>query len=241
MKAKTVKQSEHLIEVKGLQKSYRKGKLKTPILKGIHLNINRGESVAIIGASGAGKSTLLHIMGALDEPTVGKVYFEGQDIFQMSEDDRCRFRNRHLGFVFQFHHLLPEFTALENVMMPGLIAGRAPGELERTAKDLLAEVGLSHRFSHRPSELSGGESQRVALARALIMRPELLLADEPTGNLDSENGAMMIDLLKTMNRNFAVTLVVVTHDQKMAGIMGRVVEMRDGRIDNEVDEGDLRK
>lgn len=219
-----------ILEAKGVQKIYKKGKLKIPVLKGVTLDVHAGETLAVVGASGAGKSTLLHIMGTLDEPTVGKVYFKGKDVTSQGEDDRCRFRNRHLGFVFQFHYLLPEFTALENVMMPGLIAGRDRSVLTGEAKDLLAEVGLAHRFSHKPSELSGGESQRVALARALIMRPDVLMADEPTGNLDSENGQAMLELLLGLNRSMGVTLMVVTHDGALAKAMGRRVEMRDGRL-----------
>ncbi len=223
-------QSSALLEVKGIQKLYQKGKLKVPVLKGVNLAVKKGETIAIVGSSGAGKSTLLHIMGTLDEPTVGKVYFNGQDIFKKSEDERCYFRNRSLGFVFQFHYLLPEFSALENVMMPGMIAGMGGKTLESSAKDLLAQVGLSHRFTHKPSELSGGECQRVALARALVMRPEIVMADEPTGNLDSENSTMLMDLLLGLNRSLGVTIFVVTHDQVLAKNMDRVLEMKDGRL-----------
>ena len=222
--------SEILLEAKGIQKTFKKGKLLIPVLRGVDLSIARGESVAIVGASGAGKSTLLHILGTLEEPTAGKVMFEGKDVFAGSEDERSRFRNRHLGFVFQFHYLLPEFTALENVAMAGLIAGRHEKFLNPLAEELLTEVGLAHRLHHKPGELSGGESQRVAVARALMMKPELVLGDELTGNLDSENSNNLISLLLELNRRRGVSLVVVTHDVALAKRMSRVVEMRDGRL-----------
>ncbi|MBI3544354.1 MAG: ABC transporter ATP-binding protein, partial [Deltaproteobacteria bacterium] len=176
------------------------------------------------------KSTLLHILGTLEEPTTGKVFFENNDVFAGSEDARSRFRNRHLGFVFQFHYLLPEFTALENVMMSGMIAGRDERFLKPLAEELLTEVGLAHRLNHRPGELSGGESQRVAVARALLMKPELLLGDELTGNLDSENSNNLVSLLLDLNRRRNVSLIVVTHDMGLAKRMSRVVEIRDGRL-----------
>lgn len=223
--------SKFLLEAKGIQKHYKKGKLKISVLKGVNFSVAPQETVAIVGSSGAGKSTLLHILGTLDEPSVGKVFFKGSDIFGRSEEERCRFRNRHLGFVFQFHYLLPEFTALENVMMPGLIAGRSESTLKPEAERLLAEVGLGSRLKHRPAELSGGESQRVALARALIMKPALLLADEPTGNLDSENSAHMMALLSKLNKEHGIGVVVVTHDRVLAGSMQRTVEMKDGQLD----------
>lgn len=222
--------SEMLLEAKGIQKIFKKGKLAIPVLKGVDFSVAKGESVAIVGASGAGKSTLLHILGTLEQPTAGKVLFQGKDVFAGSEDERSRFRNRHLGFVFQFHYLLPEFTAIENVMMAGLIAGRDEKHLKPIAEALLAEVGLAHRIHHKPGELSGGESQRVAVARALLMRPDVLLADELTGNLDSENGNLLISLLLDLNRKHGVSLVVVTHDLSVAQRMARVVEMRDGRL-----------
>ncbi|MBI3555750.1 MAG: ABC transporter ATP-binding protein [Deltaproteobacteria bacterium] len=222
--------SEILLEAKGIQKTFKKGKLLIPVLRGVDFSIVRGESVAIVGASGAGKSTLLHILGTLEEPTAGKVFFEGKDVFAGSEDERSRFRNRHLGFVFQFHYLLPEFTALENVAMAGLIAGRHEKFLNPLAEELLTEVGLAHRLHHKPGELSGGESQRVAVARALMMKPELMLGDELTGNLDSENSNNLISLLLELNRRRGVSLVVVTHDVALAKKMSRVVEMRDGRL-----------
>jgi lipoprotein-releasing system ATP-binding protein len=222
--------SETVIEARGIQKTFKKGKLLIPVLRGVDLKVARGETLAIVGASGAGKSTLLHILGTLEEPTAGKVFFEGGDVFAASEDERSRFRNRHLGFVFQFHYLLPEFTAIENVMMPGLIAGRHENHLLKLAEELLTEVGLAHRLHHKPGELSGGESQRVAVARALMMKPELLLADELTGNLDSENSANLITLLLELNKRRGVSMILVTHDSGVAKRMSRVVEIQDGRL-----------
>jgi lipoprotein-releasing system ATP-binding protein len=223
-------ESEWLLEARGIQKTFKKGRLAIPVLRGVDFRVKKGETVAIVGASGAGKSTLLHILGTLEEPTAGKIYFEGKDIFHGGEEARSRFRNRHVGFVFQFHHLLPEFTALENVMMPGLIAGRHEKFLRDIAVELLTEVGLAHRLHHKPGELSGGESQRVAVARALLMKPELLLGDELTGNLDSENSGHLINLLLELNRKRGVTLVIVTHEVGLARKMSRVVEMRDGKL-----------
>lgn len=227
--------SELLLETKFLQKTFKKGKIAVPVLKGVDLKIARGETLAIVGSSGAGKSTLMHIMGTLDNPTSGKVVFYSRDkgvkdVFAISEEERCSFRNRNMGFVFQFHHLLPEFTALENVVMPGLIAGRTESSLQTEAKNLLTEVGLAQRLHHKPGELSGGECQRVAIARALMMKPEILFGDELTGNLDSENSNHLIDLLLELNQKLGVTLVIVTHDKSVASRMSRTVEIRDGRI-----------
>lgn len=222
--------SEVLLEARGIQKTFRKGKLQIPVLRGVDFSVAKGESVAIVGASGAGKSTLLHILGTLEQPSAGSVLFQGKDVFAGSEEERSRFRNRHLGFVFQFHYLLPEFTAIENVMMPGLIAGRHESYLEPQAKELLDEVGLSHRLHHKPGELSGGESQRVAVARAMLMKPEIVLGDELTGNLDSENSQNLISLLLDLNKRHGVSLVVVTHDLALAKRMSRIVEIRDGRL-----------
>jgi lipoprotein-releasing system ATP-binding protein len=219
------KSDQVLLQAQGIHMVFKKGKLSIPVLKGIDLSVYRGETLAILGASGVGKSTLLHIMGTLEEPTTGKVFFDGKEVTSTPEENKCNFRNRHLGFIFQFHYLLPEFTALENVMMPGLIAGRDQGYLKPLAEGLLQEVGLSHRIHHRPSELSGGESQRVAVARALLMKPELLLGDEITGNLDSQNSQNLIDLLLDLNRKLGVTMVFVTHDRQMASRMSRIVEV----------------
>ncbi len=203
------------------------------VLKGIDLRILQGECLAVVGPSGAGKSTLLHILGALDRPSQGKVLFRGEEVFRRPDPELARFRNRHMGFVFQFHHLLPEFTALENTAMPARIGGRSRAEAEGTARELLDAVGLSQRLSHRPGELSGGEQQRVALARALAQGPEILLADEPTGNLDHGTGEAIHRLLLDWNRRSGVTLVVVTHNRELAEAMDRIVTIVDGCIVDE--------
>jgi lipoprotein-releasing system ATP-binding protein len=219
------------MEVADLRKSYGTGQSQVDVLKGIDLQVDAGETIALVGASGAGKSTLLHILGTLDRPTSGTVRFEGDDIYKNNDAALAAFRNRTIGFVFQFHHLLSEFSALENVMMPGLIAGMNRNEVKRSAEGLLADVGLTHRLTHKPGELSGGEQQRVAIARALVLSPRLLLADEPTGNLDMKTSAGIHDLLVEFNRNRGVTLVVVTHNELLAAGMGRTVRLVDGRID----------
>ncbi len=203
------------------------------ILRGIDLDVYPGEMLAVVGASGAGKSTLLYLLGTLDLPTSGTIAYDGEDVTRYSSARLSAFRNEKLGFVFQFHHLLPEFTALENVMMPGLIRGAARAPLTRRAKELLEEVGLEGRLGHRPGEMSGGEQQRVALARALVMSPKLVLADEPTGNLDSKNSAAIQDLFFSLNERLGTTFLVVTHSSELAGRMRRVVTMRDGRIDSD--------
>jgi lipoprotein-releasing system ATP-binding protein len=219
-----------LIRAEGIRKSFFKGKAEIPVIRGVNFAIAPGEMVAITGASGVGKSTLLHILGTLEQPTAGKVYFgdKQQDIFRYSERALATFRNRTLGFVFQFHYLLPEFTALENVMMPALIAGHDRRPAEKQARDLLNFVGLSHRLEHRPAEMSGGEQQRVAIARAVILRPRLLLADELTGNLDSANSGNVMDLLVRLNQATGVSILLVTHDQELAKKMHRVLVMKDG-------------
>ena len=194
--------------------------------------------LSIVGASGAGKSTLLHILGTLDLPTSGRISYEGVDITNFQSSRLADFRNRAIGFVFQFHHLLPEFNALENVMMPGLIRGIARSEMHSRAARLLGEVGLSHRLSHRPGELSGGEQQRVALARALVMEPKLVLADEPTGNLDSKTSEAMHELFFELNRMRGVSFLIVTHSTTLAALMPRVVHMRDGMIELDERRGD---
>ncbi|KPK13709.1 MAG: ABC transporter ATP-binding protein [Myxococcales bacterium SG8_38] len=201
------------------------------VLKGIDLEIERGEMVTIVGPSGAGKSTLLHLIGTLDLPTSGRILYEGKDVTRLGSSDLAEFRNRSIGFVFQFHHLLPEFTALENVMMPGLIQGSR--RLEARARRLLDEVGLTDRLTHRPGELSGGEQQRVALARALLMEPKLVLADEPTGNLDSQTSASVQALFFDLNRRHGITFLIVTHSRDFAAMMPRQVSMKDGRIDSD--------
>jgi lipoprotein-releasing system ATP-binding protein len=228
--------SSHLVVVDNIMKSFTHEGRKVPVLKGINLTIDQGEMLSIVGPSGVGKSTLLHIIGTLDLPSKGRVIYEGQDITVYSSAKVADFRNRSLGFVFQFHHLLPEFTAIENVMMPGLIRGERRSTLEKRAKNLLEEVGLSERLTHRPGELSGGEQQRVALARALIMEPKLVLADEPTGNLDSNTGRAMHDLLFRLNQQRGTTFMVVTHSHELAERMPRVVRMRDGTIIDEPED-----
>ncbi len=222
--------SDPLIQVAGLQKSYGSGAARVEVLKGIDLAVQAGESVALVGASGAGKSTLLHLLGALDRPTAGEVRFSGEDIFRRSDQQLASFRNRSIGFVFQFHHLLPEFTALENAMMPALIGGMKRDEAKGIAADLLAAVGLAHRVTHKPGELSGGEQQRVAIARALVLSPRLLLADEPTGNLDMKTSSEIHDLFAGLRERIGITLVVVTHNEQLAARMGRIVRLVDGKL-----------
>lgn len=199
-------------------------------LRDVSLSIERGEYVSIIGASGAGKTTLLQILGTLDKPDMGVVSINGTNVFELSDDELATFRNRHIGFVFQFHQLLPEFTALENIMIPALIAKREKSEVEREAKELLSFMNLSERADHKPNELSGGEKQRVAVARALINKPDVLLADEPTGSLDSKNKEDIHRLFCRLQQKMGQTLVVVTHDMEMASGSGRIINMQDGRI-----------
>ena len=200
-----------------------------PILRGLDFEVLAGEAVCILGASGAGKSTFLHILGTLDRPTQGTVSFEGQDLFALNDADLSRFRSLKMGFVFQFHHLLSEFNALENVMIPGRIAGQSTPDCRARARHLLDYLGLSHRLAHFPSELSGGEQQRVAIARALYHQPPLLLADEPTGNLDSENSQRIQDLFFQLKDEFGLTLITVTHDVRFAARFKRNVRMADGQ------------
>jgi lipoprotein-releasing system ATP-binding protein len=218
-----------LLDVVRVEKSYGSGHARVDVLKGIDLSVAEGESIALVGVSGAGKSTLLHIMGALDRPTTGKMIFRGEDIFRRSESSLAGFRNRTIGFVFQFHHLLPEFSALENTAMPGLINGMRRADAEGRAEELLARVGLAHRLTHKPGELSGGEQQRVAIARALLLSPALLLADEPTGNLDRKTSDEVNEVLGELHRELGMTLVVVTHNEHLAARMGRIVQLVDGR------------
>ena len=219
---------DSLIEAIDVVKSFgtEAGELK--VLKGIDLTIRKGEMLGIIGASGAGKSTLLHILGALDRPTSGRVMFREKDIASLDENSLARLRNTSIGFVFQFHHLLPEFNSLENVMFPAIISGVSFPEAERKAKGLLGELGLSERIRHRPSELSGGEQQRVAVARALIQHPEIVLADEPTGNLDTSTGNELFELFLALNKEKGITFVVVTHNKSLSDRCHRVLEMADG-------------
>lgn len=206
------------------------GSYELPVLRGINLEIQRGELVAIVGASGAGKSTLLHIIGTLDKPSSGTVTFDGQDLFRMTDAQQAEFRNRRIGFVFQFHHLLAEFTALENACMPALVQRREPTAVKADATTLLTEVGLEHRLHHKPGELSGGEQQRVAMARALMQNPDLVLADEPTGNLDTHSGDGLFELMRTLNKTRGTTFVMVTHNDKLSGQADRIIHMQDGQI-----------
>ncbi len=222
-----------LIVVENLQKSFVHMGRTLQVLKGIDLTIDQGEVVAIVGKSGAGKSTLLHCIGTLDLPSSGKIKLANDELTGLSSSKLAAIRNRTIGFVFQFHHLLPEFNALENVMMPGLIQGKSQREMEGPARALLTEVGLSERVTHRPGELSGGEQQRVALARALVLSPKLLLADEPTGNLDTSTSTAMHDLFFQINEKHQTTIVVVTHNESFAKLMPRQVTMRDGKVETD--------
>ena len=222
--------SEPLVRVRGLQKSFQTGDGTIEVLRGIDFEMQPGECVAIVGSSGVGKSTLLHILGTLDHPTSGTVEFRGEDLFANSSDELARFRSDSLGFIFQFHHLLPEFDALENVMMPGLIANEPRGPLRERAIALLGEVGLSHRVEHPVGKLSGGERQRVAVARAVVREPALLLADEPTGNLDPKTGDQVLELLLELNRAHQSALVVVTHNPEIATRLGRKLILSDGCV-----------
>ena len=223
--------SDPLVTVQNVTKTFEHEGRSLQVLKGIDLEIGAGEMVTIVGPSGAGKSTLLHLIGTLDLPTEGRILYGGRDVTRLGSSDLAEFRNRSIGFVFQFHHLLPEFTALENVMMPGLIQGGR--RLENRARELLSEVGLSERLTHRPGELSGGEQQRVALARALLMQPKLVLADEPTGNLDSQTSDSVQSLIFDLNRRHGITFLIVTHSRDFAAMMPRQVSMKDGRIDSD--------
>jgi len=213
-----------------IAKTYEEGDLKTDVLSDVSFTLNRGETLAIVGASGSGKSTLLHILGGLDTLTRGEVEVEGQNLSSLSDADRGRVRNRSMGFIYQFHHLLPEFTALENVCMPLLIRGVAIAEAEKQAADLLGRVGLSKRVGHKPAELSGGERQRCAVARALVTRPAVVLGDEPTGNLDEGNAAHVYELMLELNREIGTSFILVTHDNRLAARMDRTLELHNGAL-----------
>lgn len=219
-----------IIKVTDLHKSYINGPQEVKVLRGIDLTIATGEIVLIVGPSGVGKSTLLHILGALDLPSSGEVIIGDQNINRLRSDSLARFRNQSIGFIFQFHHLLPEFTALENVLIPAMMHKTLTAEDRQYAQYLLEEVGLSHRLTHRPNELSGGEQQRVAVARALINKPHVLLADEPTGNLDKRNSQMLFELLLQLNEKLNQTLVVVTHAESLGSDGHRLIELDDGRV-----------
>ena len=200
------------------------------VLRGIDCEVNQGEIVSIVGASGSGKSTLLHILGGLDRPSLGSVEWLGKDIFMLPDDELAKLRGTHIGFVFQFHHLLPEFTALENIMIPRMIVGAGKSDAESRARDLLARVGLTERGGHKPGELSGGEQQRVAVARALANSPDIIFADEPTGNLDSVASGQLYDLIRDLNESLRQTFVIVTHNERIAGQTGRCFRMADGKL-----------
>lgn len=220
------------LEIKNLIKTFHDGDVSTQVLRGIDLSVEAGEALAIVGASGAGKSTLLHIVGTLDTPTRGTVLFEGDDLFKKGEQALSEFRNRHLGFIFQFHHLLPDFTALENVMMPLLIRGERAKKAKMRGKELLARVGLETKNESKPSQLSGGEQQRVAIARALVGSPTVVLADEPTGNLDTATGEQVFDLLFKLNRELKTTLILVTHNKDLSRRLGKKYHLVDGKLVN---------
>lgn len=221
---------ETLIRIVDLHKSYYDGESELPVLQGVNLEIYMSELLAIVGASGVGKSTLLHIMGTLDRPTAGNVLYDEQDIFTRSDTELARFRNKEIGFVFQFHHLLPEFTALENVAMGALITSSNNKTIYKEAASLLDYVGLSERLSHYPSQLSGGERQRVAIARSLINQPKVVLADEPTGNLDRRSSEAVLELLWDLNAKSGQTFVIVTHNQELAQQVDRVIQLVDGKV-----------
>ncbi|MFW5876589.1 MAG: ABC transporter ATP-binding protein [Myxococcota bacterium] len=225
--------SEPLVIAENITKRFLHQGREVPVLRDVDLAIDEGEMVCVVGPSGAGKSTLLHLLGTLDLPTSGRILYEGHDVTRLSSARLAEFRNRSIGFVFQFHHLLPEFTALENIMMPGLIRGEPHKKLTDRARALLDEVGLTHRATHRPGELSGGEQQRVALARALVMQPRAVLADEPTGNLDSKTSDAIHDLFFDLNEKRRTTFLIVTHNRELAGRMPRVVTMTDGIIESD--------
>lgn len=222
--------SKVVLQCKGVTKSYLDGDATVDVLKHVDLAIQEGEMVAVLGNSGSGKSTLLHILGTLDKATSGEVIIQNTDVNKLNRTAQADFRNQHLGFIYQFHHLLMEFTALENVMMPLLIKGIKPNAAKVKARVLLDKVGLSHRLEHKPSSLSGGERQRVAIARALVAEPSVVLADEPTGNLDKQNGELIYSLLRELNQSLKTCFIIVTHDLELASRMDRIVRLDDGKI-----------
>ena len=225
-----INRGDEVIRAEALAKTYAEGRMQTPVFDGLDLSVTAGETVAIIGASGAGKSTLLHLLGGLDTPTAGEVFVAGRAMSGLSDGQRGKLRNQALGFVYQFHHLLPEFTALENVMMPVLLGGEDVAAAKDRAQALLESVGLGHRLEHKPSELSGGERQRAAVARALVNRPACVLGDEPTGNLDDKTAGTVFELMLELNRAYHTSLVLVTHDRSLARKLDRVLELREGRL-----------
>jgi lipoprotein-releasing system ATP-binding protein len=220
-----------LLHARGICKSFRSSQARISILKDLHLTLQRSETLAVVGASGIGKSTLLHILGTLDLPDQGGLYFQGRNVFEYNEENLARFRNQAMGFVFQFHHLLPEFSALENAQMPALIQGMDKTKATRLATQILTRVGLEHRLHHKAVDLSGGEQQRVALARALVLTPPILLADEPTGNLDKNNSQQIHHLLLELNRELGMAMVVVTHNMELAAMMARQATLVDGKLE----------
>ncbi|MBU8978153.1 lipoprotein-releasing ABC transporter ATP-binding protein LolD [Lysobacter sp. MMG2] len=225
-----IKHQGEAIRAEGLAMTYAEGSLRTPVFAGLDLAVQSGETVAILGASGAGKSTLLHLLGGLDRPTAGEVFVAGRKMSSLSDADRGALRNKSLGFVYQFHHLLPEFTALENVMLPVLLSGAHVPDANRQAKALLEAVGLGHRLEHKPGELSGGERQRAAVARALVNRPACVLGDEPTGNLDEKTASTVFELMLALNHEQHTALVLVTHDRRLARRLDRVLELHEGKL-----------
>lgn len=218
----------NLLSCTNLSKSYNDGTSQVDVLKQVNFSLQSGEQVAILGNSGSGKSTLLHILGALDSPTEGQVTFQQQDIFAFSAKQQAQFRNQHLGFVYQMHHLLPEFSAIENVAMPLLIGKQSSSQAKKSAQNMLDRVGLSHRLDHKPSQLSGGERQRVAIARALVTNPSIVLADEPTGNLDDKTGQSIYELIRELKQDFQTSFVIVTHDQKLASKLDKIWQLQSG-------------
>ncbi|PSW14244.1 lipoprotein-releasing ABC transporter ATP-binding protein LolD [Photobacterium rosenbergii] len=222
--------SNALLVCQGLRKVYREAQLETEVLKGVGFHLDAGELVGIVGASGSGKSTLLHLLGALDDPSEGDVFFKGKKLNAMSANKQAKLRNQEIGFVYQFHHLLADFSAVENVAMPLLIGGVTAGKARSQAHSILELVGLGHRLEHRPSELSGGERQRVAIARALVNKPSLVLADEPTGNLDHKTALEIYDLMRKLNKESGTAFLVVTHDNELAGKLDRCMHMQDGEL-----------
>jgi len=224
--------SDHLVEASGIKKSFRKDHIVIDVLKGVDLSVDKGSFITIMGPSGAGKSTFLHIIGTLDRPTEGAVLFEGQDIMKFSEDEQSRFRNERIGFIFQFYHLLQDFNVMENIMMPLLIRRARVDEARRRAQGFLETVELTHRANHKPGELSGGEQQRVAIARALINEPSVILADEPTGNLDRKTGREVLNQILAIQKKLSATMILVTHDPEIGAMGDRELMMVDGELYN---------